>query len=278
MLSAALVTGLLGTAAQAADFGVYPAPVEPVYVPQSYDWTGFYVGINGGYGGGVMEHPYLVYGEDEPTPALAPLSVGTIPDAPPGTIGIIGGSADVTSGGFVGGAQIGYNHQWDQFVLGIEADIQGSTIDGRVSADAEFLEDFLLPEGSALSFDAGSRLDWFATLRPRLGYAHDRFMVYVTGGLAWGQVTSSINGEFSIGEDDSESEPFSVSETTQRIGWTVGGGIEYALLDNVTFKTEYLYTNLGQEELFNLELGEFGLVMDSAVSFHTVRAGLNFRF
>ena len=100
----------------------------------------------------------------------------------------------------------------------------------------------------------------------------DRFVVYATGGLAYGQTTSSINVSIN------DTPLFDPSITNDRFGWTVGAGIEYALADNITFKTEYLYTDLGSAEIINEEFDGGSFTMDSAVAFHTVRAGLNFQF
>lgn len=101
----------------------------------------------------------------------------------------------------------------------------------------------------------------------------DRFVVYATGGLAYGQTTSSI----SVSIDGVPL--FDPSITNDRLGWTVGAGVEYALTDNVTFKTEYLYADLGSAEILNEDLGGgMNVTMDSAVAFHTVRAGLNLQF
>lgn len=229
---------LMTTGATAADLIIVD---PPVYAPALYDWNGFYAGINAGFGGGVFEHPLEITGGPDLT-----------------------GSADVTASGFLGGVQAGYNWQWDDgFLLGIEADIQGSTVDGRVS--------LTLTDGmGTLDADLGTKLDWFATIRPRLGFVNDRFVVYATGGLAWGQTTSSISVDFGGPLIDE-------SVTNDRFGWTVGAGIEYALTDTITFKTEYLYTDLGSEEILNLAPGPT-ITADSDVAFHAVRAGINFQF
>lgn len=247
-------TCLMATSAVAADLPI----IEPIYSTPLYDWNGFYVGINGGYGGGVFEHPFAVS-----------------TDEGGGFVDVLTGTIDVTAGGFVGGVQAGYNWQWsDNFLLGIEADIQGSSIDGRVSLNITDGVDDLLPFDT-LDADAGTRLDWFATLRPRIGWVNDRFVVYGTGGLAWGQTTSSISASI-----DGTS-VFDTSITNDRFGWTIGAGIEYALTDTITFKTEYLYTDLGSEEIASEDLSDdppTTFTMDSDVAFHVVRAGLNFQF
>lgn len=265
---------LASTGATAADLTVIePAPI---YSAPLYDWSGFYAGVNGGYGGGVFEHPFQLNGP-EPEVETEPQAQEIVAPGP-GQIVLATGSADVTAGGFVGGAQIGYNWQFDDnFLIGLEGDIQGSTIDGRVSIS---VTDESGSFGDAtLNADIGTKLDWFATLRPRIGFVNDRFVVYATGGLAWGQTTSSVNVDVS---GLMESEPFDESVTNDRFGWTVGAGIEYALTDNISLKTEYLYTDLGSEQILDVDFGEgdvpYTLSADSTVKFHTVRAGLNFHF
>jgi len=241
-----IAVALMSSAAYSADLLTIDEPA--VYAPAAYDWNGFYVGVNAGYGGGLFEHPFEVTGGG---------------DTLPGTI-------DVTAGGFVYGVQAGFNAQMDNILFGIEADVQGSTVDGRVSLSIDDPDD-LIGGFESLDADAGTSLDWFATLRPRIGLVNDRFVVYATGGLAYGQTTSSINVSIN-------GNPFlDPSITNDRFGWTVGAGLEYALADNITFKTEYLYTDLGSEEILNLDFGPT-FTMDSAVAFHTVRAGVNFQF
>ncbi|MDC9824260.1 porin family protein [Devosia sp. ZB163] len=257
---------LLTTSAVAADLPI----VEPVYVAPIYDWSGFYVGVNGGYGGGEFKHPFdlchyypqivLDEGEGEGDYNNDCYSEYAL-----------SGSADITAGGFVGGIQGGYNWQFDEnFLFGIEGDIQGSSIDGRVSINVDSGND---------SFDAdiGTSLDWFATLRGRAGWVNDRFMVYGTGGVAWGRTTSSVNASYNnvdifdeIGIDN--------EVENDRFGWTIGAGVEYALTDNITFKTEYLFTDLGSEEIINFDDYGIDFTADSDVAFHVVRAGINFQF
>jgi outer membrane immunogenic protein len=235
-----------------------------------FDWNGFYVGVNGGYGGGVFEHPFQLNGPP-------PVEAEALVEPTEGQVVLATGSADVTAGGFVGGVQAGYNWQFDpNFLFGIEGDIQGSTIDGRVSLTVT--DEF--DSGGTLDVDLGTKLDWFATLRPRIGWVNDRWVVYATGGLAWGQTTSSIHADLS---GVMEVEPFDESVTNDRFGWTIGAGIEYALTDNITFKTEYLYTDLGSEQILDVDFPgpedvPYTFSADSTVAFHQVRAGLNFHF
>ncbi len=146
--------------------------------------------------------------------------------------------------GFVGGGQIGYNQQFGQFVAGVEADLQYAdlTANGRT---------FLAPIGSK------AELDYFGTIRGRLGVAFDRALVYATGGYAYGGSTVSI--------------PFVGSDDAFHNGYTLGGGIEYAFTNNVTAKAEYLYTDLENKKFFNN-------TVRAGAEFSTIRAGVNYKF
>lgn len=209
----------LAGAAAAADLprpAPYVPPPAPVYVP-TYNWTGFYVGINGG--------------------------------------GAFGRSSWNSTGGFnisggeVGGT-VGYNYQFgSRAVVGIEGDMDWADISGTTTN--------LCAPGCKTSDT------WLSTVRGRLGYAADRFMPFVTGGAAFGDIRATVP-------------PFATTSATNA-GWTIGGGLEAALAPNWTAKVEYLYVDLGN---FNCGLNcGAGLVTDN-VSFHTnlLRAGVNYKF
>jgi len=154
-----------------------------------------------------------------------------------------GGSAD-PSGGLVG-VTAGYNWQSGQWVFGLEADIDWASIKGSTACGA---------------FSCETKNTWLGTARGRLGYAFDRVMPYITGGAAFGDVKATQLG---IG---------STSDTN--VGWTVGAGIEAAVIANWTAKIEYLYVDLGDVSCTAC------LPVASNVDFrtHIVRAGLNYRF
>lgn len=199
--------------AAAADLPRAMPAKAPAYTPPPlYNWTGLYIGINGGGGWGSSDFS-------------APFSSGSFD----------------TSGGLIGGT-MGYNWQMGQVVFGLEGDLDWSNIRGSSVC------------GGITTCE--TRNDWLGTFRGRLGYALDRFMPYVTGGLAVGNVKTSVAG-------------FGDSSDT-RAGWTLGGGIEAAIAGPWTAKVEYLY----------VDLGNTGSVFGSDASFHTniVRAGLNYRF
>ena len=145
----------------------------------------------------------------------------------------------VTGNGFIGGVQAGYNWQSGAVIYGVETDLQYSS----VKADDE--GDFV-------------KVEWFGSTRGRLGYLPaERLMAYATAGVAYGKMSA---------------DPLDASKT--RIGWTVGAGVEYALDNNWSLKTEYLYTDLGKWTAFEWEGGRDEL----SFNFHTIRAGLNYKF
>jgi outer membrane immunogenic protein len=152
-----------------------------------------------------------------------------------------------TTGGVIGGT-VGYNYQINSFVVGGEGDIDWSSIKGTTTTGA-------CPAGCTTGNS------WLSTLRARVGYAADRFMPYVTGGGAFGNINASTPGL--------------AGGTATNVGWTVGAGVEFAINPHWSAKAEYLYVDLGK---FNCGAG-CGAPSDN-VSFTTslVRGGINYRF
>jgi outer membrane immunogenic protein len=212
--------GVLVTAqgAGAADLSVAPLyKAPPAQVSQAYNWTGFYLGINGGGG----------WGHSNWDTSAASVNV---------------------SGGVAGGTA-GYNWQFGNAVLGLEADVDWANLKGTSSSA-------LCPAGCTTSDT------WLSTVRGRAGYAFGGVLPYVTGGLAMGDIRAATPG-------------FAGASGTNA-GWTVGGGIEFALPGNWSAKAEYLHVDLGS---FNCGANCNGLPNDN-VSMHdnVVRAGVNYRF
>jgi outer membrane immunogenic protein len=166
--------------------------------PPIFTWTGFYVGLQVGYEWG------------QPSMELVSSTAGTVR------------GESVNASGVVGGGHVGYNYQINQFVVGVEGDVNGSSSSGR-SAD-----------GWAT---AANPVD--GSIRGRLGYTWDRaLLVYATGGVAFRP--DNVFYHTSSGED---------SDNGTRVGWTVGAGIEYALTENWSVRVEYRYTDYGQTSL-----------------------------
>jgi outer membrane immunogenic protein len=214
-----------------------------------------------------------------PPPPRAPAAY--IPVAPPyynwgGVyIGINGGygfgssSQNYTSVGFgptgnfningeVAGGTFGANFQTGQFVFGIEGDGDWTNITGSTSSTNTAC-------GSCTTSNS-----WLATLRARTGVAWDRVLIFATAGGAGGNIKSSVPtvAGFTAG-----------SSTSTEFGWTVGGGLEFGITDNLTAKVEYLYIDL-QNGSFSCTVASCGAVGSVPVTFDTslVRAGLNLKF
>ena len=178
--SAAFASLLAATSAFAADLPVYTkAPVVAVV----YDWTGFYIGTNLGYSWGRGSTDGIVTGTQNVSVARGPSlvsSVNTVLAALPLT-----GRADVN--GFIGGGQLGYNWQRERWLFGLEGDIQFSN--ERGSGDVCTVAG--CPAGSSV-FTRDYKLDWFGTARGRVGFLPaERILLYVTGGLAYGDFSGS---------------------------------------------------------------------------------------
>ncbi|MFG1205053.1 outer membrane protein [Xanthobacter aminoxidans] len=229
-LLATVALAALSAPAAAADLAT-KYPVKAVAVVPVFSWTGFYIGANVGYGGDSFNYDVNYFG--------APVA-----------------NASLHSSGFFVGGQIGYNYQFaNNVVLGVETDLQWSDISGTASASV-----LALPVVSA-----GSSVDYFGTIRARLGYAIDRFLPYITGGVAYGKTATNAS---LLGV------PL-FSESSTNWGWTVGAGGEFAITNNWTFKAEYLYVDLGSNDL-TLPIG--GYTVSNDTKFHTFKAGVNYKF
>lgn len=148
------------------------------------------------------------------------------------------GIAAADPSGALGGGQVGYNYQFsNNIVAGLEADLSAGDLSGRIGG-------------------VSSSIDTLGSVRARLGYAAGRLMPYVTGGFAYGTQSVDVLG---------------LDQSKTHAGWAVGAGLEYALTDHWTARTEYIYTDLGSK--FYDALGA-----EAGASTHAVRAGINFKF
>ncbi|TKT73004.1 porin family protein [Afipia massiliensis] len=247
LLTTAAFLAFAISSASAADMAPrYKAP-PPVVAP-IWTWTGFYAGIHVGYGWSDSSVVITQTG----FPGLDVATLGS------------------DSNGVVGGGQIGYNWQFaPSWVLGIEGDISGTGIRTTNSAavtvgGAPFPGLFHLQDRS---------VDWMASIRGRLGFTWDRWMIYGTGGGAWADINYRnhlvVGGAFN---------PLDVSRTQS--GWVAGGGVEYAVSNNWTVRAEYLYYDFGDETIINLSPIVAGGANNARWDnqFHVVRAGVNYKF
>lgn len=245
-----------------------PAKVPPLAVAVAYNWSGCYVGGNAGWIGSndaVRQYP-----------TGTSINTGFQIDRDVRTA-----TVNFNDSGFTGGVQAGCNWQPHRnWVYGIEADINGSTLSG--TRGVNFAQIPLPSNNNAtlLGFSTvmTEKLSWFGTARGRIGYAADRVLVYATGGLAYGEVQSSFVGTITTG--NAIGLQYSGSSSATRVGWTAGGGIEMALTDNWSVKGEYLYVDLGKFSYVaqTNTNPSFPWGVDVTAREHIARIGLNYRF
>jgi outer membrane immunogenic protein len=237
---AVAITGFIGTSAFAADMGV-PAAPPPAPV---WNWTGWYAGVNLGASFGSVNTDFNAF----------PVTTGF--GLPPFGLGVP--VSDRTSpDGFMGGGQIGYNWQYSPLiVVGFEADFQGaiekdtSNLNNPFSVIVTDNMGATFPVTGTLVTNYTTEIDWFGTVRARIGYVwgNGNVLSYVTGGLAYGEVkingTSAVSGIEGVNPFGPASQTFGHSQVNT--GWVVGYGTEGRLgISNWTWKIEGLWMDLG---------------------------------
>lgn len=257
LLCGTAFAALAAAPALAADLS-YPTKAPVAYAPVPvFTWTGFYIGANAGYGwtdvGGTnafisaADAYYFDYVQ----------------------------SGSLQPEGWFGGLQAGYNYQFDNnVVLGIEADVQFASIKETFlyAGYSEFTD---IDNNIYQSGQINTKVETFGTIRTRVGYAVDRLLPYITGGLAWAQIKSNETVVTSaevggvVGPDVITSTAY--SDTSW--GWTLGAGAEYAVTDNWTVKAEYLYADVGSSSFSGLFDRN-----DLDYAIQTVKMGVNYKF
>jgi outer membrane immunogenic protein len=289
--------------AMAADLPRRAAPQYFAPIPV-FTWTGFYVGVNAGYGWSSDDNNNNCLGcfgggvvTVDTTPGGATVAPLALPSGALFTGNNIGGGGN--RDGFVGGAQIGANYQFTPgsgFVVGVEADIQwlGGDNDSKTAFVGNNLFNhapvppFGVPGAGVVGVSAaGSNVaifnrggfggnngnDWFGTARVRLGYGFDRVLVYATGGFAFTDGGNKNNGFFGITNGSQLPAAFYVSpgaavfgsnvgtggffgkNSSNDVGWVLGGGVEYAWTNNLTVKLEGLWVSMDSDKNNNIGFG-----------------------
>jgi outer membrane immunogenic protein len=235
-------------------------------VDQSYNWTGFYLGLNAGGAWGdssASTSPanvtgFIDYFADTSTPAIT-----------------ASGKQGFGSSGFTGGLTAGYNWQAGATVFGIESDFNYLGLRGSASSSGVYP----CCVWSGYTVNSSVSTDWLVTLRPRVGIASNNWLVYVTGGLA----LANVKREFSF-SDTFDSAAESASLTKTKAGWTAGVGVEYALMNGWSVKAEYLHVDLGSETGTSTNLTTPGRTWSNVfthsmdLTSEIVRGGLNYKF
>jgi outer membrane immunogenic protein len=226
VLTTAIVSAIAGIgSAYAADL---PVKAPSVAAP-SPGWAGFYIGANAGAGS--AEGSYTL------SPSGCFLT-GACGGNPALLNQLRTFTEDHLNTFFVGGAQAGYNWQAGNFVYGLEGDINYNGWNNTTNN----IYNLAAPLVGTLTTAVNSKLDWFGTVRGRLGIAaYPTILIFGTGGLAYGQVKSSTLGAFSAAGDS-----YTGTASSTRAGWTVGGGMEWLFMPNWSLKWEYLYIDLGK--------------------------------
>jgi len=252
--TAALV--FAGSSAVAADLPIrapaYKAP--PVY----FSWTGCHIGANVGGAWARLRDDWT------PNPAGFPTSGPSL---------TANGTATIHDGGLTGGGQIGCDYEANRLVWGVEADFNFTDLRG--------IRDVAVPASgpvAAYSIHEEFRARWLSTIRGRIGFAANRTLFYATGGVAFANLKTLDSAVFPASATDN-----TVSGSSTRTGWTVGGGIEHALWSGWSVKAEYLFASFDRlsKTSANSDPVTFPLstiVHDHRLEEHIARVGLNYRF
>jgi outer membrane immunogenic protein len=242
---AAIVLTISSVAALAADLGLrktYPASQETLASTKA-SWTGAYAGLNGGWVSGDTSDLYV-------TPAF-------------GKIGSAGG---------LGGAQVGYNHQFGDFVLGVEADYALARADGDKRLPN--IQNFGVYKltGSA---EIRSSLESFGSVRARAGVAMNSALIYASAGYAFGRNKITASGSGTYTDNNVTSSDVAAGKSSNWMnGWAVGAGVEYAFSQHLSGKVEYLHADLQKATIFKDSWAEDRIL----TKFNILRAGVNYRF
>jgi outer membrane immunogenic protein len=236
--AAVAATTVAGGSALAADLprGAPPPIVQAVPI---FTWTGFYVGLNGGY----------VFSTGKSVSEIGGFSNGQLK-----TLG----------DGFTIGGTLGVNYQINNIVVGLEADLNYVDLGKSVTATI-----------GGLTTTATRDMTYLGTVRGRLGFAFDRALIYVTGGLAYGDPDSRTT--FAV-----PGFAWDGTKSDTKFGYALGAGLEYAFDRNWSAKIEYMYFDLGRTNYVSPQIAgaATGVVGTTRAdnNGHLVRAGINYRF
>jgi outer membrane immunogenic protein len=248
--------------------------VEPATTVQK-SWTGIYAGINAGYGGNTINSNTATYS--------------------PGINGnnlIENGTSSNVVGGVIVGGQVGYNYNFTNgLVIGIETEMAYANINNANGSNSRLFSTYSggnigIQQGGVNSDFERISLDWFGSTRGRIGYSFPNLLAYVTGGLAYGQLSSTQSHSTVMGYNFSNSGGTTFTSTSgynsqTQLGWAVGAGLEYKFADAWSIKSEYLYASLpgithNYSNLLNGAIYSFSQTNNSSFDIHQARIGLNY--
>jgi outer membrane immunogenic protein len=243
---------LLMPSANAGDLG---APRYAWAKPATFDWSGLHIGITGG---GAFD------GHD------AGFSFENVDAA---SIAILPSRADLTSQGGLVGGEVGYDLQTGGWVVGLEGDLSWTNFG---DSDTHIVQENTSIGLPPITFATNYKMDWISTIRGRIGIPFDHFLIYGTGGLAFADVSMATT--VTVGDP-----PFGQligSSDKTKAGWTLGGGAEYAVCDNITLKAEALWFDLGSISLNAAApaLTTSSVDVDQKIEGVIARAGVGYKF
>ncbi len=267
--SAVLAALAIAGTARAADL---PLKAPPQAAPVS--WTGFYAGAGLGFRSAVTD-----------APLVSELTAGIDGAFAPGDLSGVQTAHTLTGTAFRASPYVGFNWQFaPSWVSGIEADF--GFADKTVTRDGVFLPTGLNGIDPSNTDTLSVRTSWDASLRGRLGYlATPAVLAYATGGVAWQRYDITSACQCTSAVDSTSLTPTTITQSTTRVGWTVGGGLETMLWDHWLARAEYRYADFGRS-LFNVNRsGEFLDhvfssidTLDVKLRTHTVTFGLAYKF
>jgi outer membrane immunogenic protein len=237
---ATALAGLTAVPVLAADLPARTYTKAPAMVAAAYNWTGFYIGGHVGWG-----WEQNTWSED---------ASGTL-GGPPGLQ-----DADFAGNGVLGGGQIGFNYQVQNWVFGIQADASASGIKGSNSV--------CFPQFGVGFNTCSTKLESMETVTARVGFAADRALFYVKGGAAWAKHSY---------DNPATGLPTAVSSDV-RNGWTAGAGIEYAFAGPWSVLAEYDYLDFGTRDLAFSTANVFNFSENVRDTVHILKVGVNYRF
>ena len=243
-------TLLIAGPAFAADLGRAPVYKAPPMVPV-FSWTGWYIGGNAGYGWGESTSPGIS------SPDFT-FTSGAFPSLSPK--------------GFIGGGQIGYDWQVNNWVIGLVTDFQGADI--KASGTNGVIG---RTTGNTGTTSLSEKLDFLGTTRVRLGWAANNWLFYGSGGVAYGDVHSTVN--FNIPGNLPVPLLLSGAHSETRVGWAAGGGINYAVTPNWILGVDYLHYDLGHTSVTGVDPVFLTTIKASqTVAGDIVRGVINYKF
>jgi outer membrane immunogenic protein len=268
----------------AADMALKAPPPPP---PPVFSWTGFYVGLNAG---GTWARSDANTSVNCNVPFVGPpfpYICDSTDGAANGAAVSAAGSGTMTASGFTGGIQAGYNWQGPNLIYGLETDFDSFHLRGSRQATGTYPVNFGFGfAGKSFAINSSFNTDWLYTLRGRIGVpVSSNLMAYATGGLALTRL--GVSNSFSdnvIGSGLTSNAAGSANGSETRAGWVVGGGLEYALVNNWSIKAEYLFMEFGKVTatgtIFNPSIAGYaqGISTSSGLTAQVARVGINYKY